>query len=149
MPDKPLELKGSKKTVMFPHAPHQKVECVTCHHKVQDKENFQKCATAGCHDDLTAKKGEKSLFYVVHTKTGLKHQTCLECHTKVVAEKPELKKDLTGLRQVQVPSVDRPLFNAACAVSRGRAFLFPHFFLRAPVPAGGQAVFSTNLRLCL
>ena len=53
-------------------------------------------ATAGCHDDLTAKKGEKSLFYVVHTKTGLKHQTCLECHTKVVAEKPELKKDLTG-----------------------------------------------------
>ena len=46
--------------------------------------------------DLTAKKGEKSLFYVVHTKTGLKHQTCLECHTKVVAEKPDLKKDLTG-----------------------------------------------------
>ena len=84
VPDKPLELKGSKKTVMFPHAPHQKVECVTCHHKVQDKENFQKCATAGCHDDLTAKKGEKSLFY------------CLLCHTKVVAEKPELKKDLTG-----------------------------------------------------
>lgn len=96
VPDKPLEFKGSKKTVMFPHAPHQKVECVTCHHKVQDKETFQKCATAGCHDDLTAKKGEKSLFYVVHTKTGLKHQTCLECHTKVVAEKPELKKDLTG-----------------------------------------------------
>ena len=62
VPDKPLELKGSKKTVMFPHEPHQKVECVTCHHKVQDKENFQKCATAGCHDDLTAKKGEKSLF---------------------------------------------------------------------------------------
>ena len=58
VPDKPLELKGSKKTVMFPHAPHQKVECVTCHHPVQDKENFQKCATAGCHDDLTAKKGE-------------------------------------------------------------------------------------------
>ena len=57
VPDKPLELKGSKKTVMFPHAPHQKVECVTCHHPVQDKENFQKCATAGCHDDLTAKKG--------------------------------------------------------------------------------------------
>ena len=46
VPDKPLELKGSKKTVMFPHAPHQKVECVTCHHPVQDKENFQKCATA-------------------------------------------------------------------------------------------------------
>ncbi|MGE9986336.1 cytochrome c3 family protein [Desulfovibrio sp. SGI.169] len=95
-PDKPLEFKGSKKTVMFPHAAHQKVECVTCHHQVQGKENFQKCATAGCHDDLTAKKGEKSLFYVVHTKTGLKQQTCLECHTKIVAEKPDLKKELTG-----------------------------------------------------
>lgn len=96
VPDKPLEFKGSKKTVMFPHDVHQKVECVTCHHQVQGKENFQKCATAGCHDDLTAKKGEKSLFYVVHTKTGLKQQTCLECHGKIVAEKPELKKELTG-----------------------------------------------------
>lgn len=96
VPDQPLEFKGSKKTVMFPHAPHAKVECVTCHHKVDDKENFQKCATAGCHDDLTAKKGEKSLFFVVHTKTELKHQTCLSCHTKVVAEKPELKKELTA-----------------------------------------------------
>ncbi|WP_297829184.1 cytochrome c3 family protein [uncultured Desulfovibrio sp.] len=96
VPGTPLEFKGSRKTVMFPHAPHAKVECVTCHHLVQGKENFQKCATAGCHDDLTAKKGEKSLFYVVHAKTGLKQQTCLECHTKIVAEKPDLKKDLTG-----------------------------------------------------
>ena len=96
VPTEAVPLKGSKKTVMFPHAPHAKVECVTCHHPVQDKENFQKFATAGCHDDLTAKKGEKSLFYVVHTKTGLKHPTCLECHTKVVAEKPELKKELTA-----------------------------------------------------
>ena len=96
VPGTPLEFKGSRKTVMFPHAPHAKVECVTCHHLVQGQENFQKCATAGCHDDLTAKKGEKSLFYVVHAKTGLKQQTCLECHTKIVAEKPDLKKDLTG-----------------------------------------------------
>ena len=26
----------------------------------------------------------------------LKHQSCLSCHVKVVAEKPDLKKDLTG-----------------------------------------------------
>ncbi|MDD4701241.1 MAG: cytochrome c3 family protein [Desulfovibrio sp.] len=95
-PDKPVEIKGSQKTVMFPHAPHQKVECVTCHHLVDGKESFAKCSNSGCHDDLTAKKGEKSLFYVIHTKTGLKHTNCLECHSKVVAEKPELKKDLTG-----------------------------------------------------
>ena len=95
-PDKPVEIKGSQKAVMFPHAPHEKVECVTCHHLVDGKESFAKCGSAGCHDDLTAKKGEKSLFYVIHTKTGLKHTNCAECHSKVVAEKPDLKKDLTG-----------------------------------------------------
>jgi NAD-dependent SIR2 family protein deacetylase len=95
-PDKPLEFKGAQKTVMFPHAPHAKVECVTCHHLVNGKESFAKCGSAGCHDDLKAKKGEKSLYAVVHTRTELKHMTCLGCHSKVVAEKPELKKDLTG-----------------------------------------------------
>ena len=96
VPTKPLPIKGSKKEVMFPHSPHQKVECVTCHHEVDGKEDFQKCATAGCHDNLTEKKGEKSLYLVIHTKAGLKHQTCTECHIKTVAEKAELKKDLTA-----------------------------------------------------
>jgi hypothetical protein len=97
VPATPLEMKGSQnKVVLFPHAPQEKVECVTCHHKVDGKENFQKCADAGCHDDLKAKKGDKSLYAAIHTKTGLKHQTCMECHTKQVAEKPEKKKELTG-----------------------------------------------------
>lgn len=96
-PDKPLELKGSKKTVMFPHAPHAKVECVTCHHKVDGKESYAKCSTSGCHDDLAAKKGEKSLYYVVHSKKAdLKHTSCLMCHSKVVAEKPDMKQAMTG-----------------------------------------------------
>jgi hypothetical protein len=95
-PDKPLEIKGSQKTVIFPHATHAKVECVTCHHQVNGKESFAKCGSAGCHDDLTAKQGEKSLYYAVHGKKDLKHTSCLDCHSKVVAEKPELKKDLTG-----------------------------------------------------
>ncbi|MDR2574140.1 MAG: cytochrome c3 family protein [Desulfovibrio sp.] len=96
VPTDPLPVKGSKKEVMFPHVPHQKVECVVCHHKVEGKENFQKCATAGCHDNLTEKKGEKSLYAVMHTKEGLKYQTCIQCHAKVVAEKEELKKELLG-----------------------------------------------------
>ncbi|MDR1776665.1 MAG: cytochrome c3 family protein [Desulfovibrio sp.] len=97
VPTEPLALKGSKKEVMFPHAPHKdKVECVTCHHNVDGKENYQKCATAGCHDNLTEKKGEKSLYVVIHSKEKLKHRTCFECHTNVVAEKAELKKDLLG-----------------------------------------------------
>ena len=95
-PDKPLEFKGSQKTVMFPHTVHAKIECVTCHHQVDGKETFAKCGSSGCHDDLTGKQGEKSLYYVVHTKKELKHMNCFGCHSKVVEEKPELKKDLTA-----------------------------------------------------
>ena len=61
---------------------------------------IQQCATAGCHDNLKDKKGTNSLYYVMHAKekadAPLKHQSCLSCHVKVVAEKPDLKKDLTG-----------------------------------------------------
>lgn len=98
VPEQPIAMKGSKKTVMFPHAPHAKIECVTCHHKVDGKENFQKCSDSGCHDDLTAKKGEKSLYFVIHNKSVLKHQTCMECHARFVAEKPDLKKAMTGCK---------------------------------------------------
>lgn len=97
VPDGPIAFKGSKKTVMFPHAAHAKVECVVCHHKVNGEPTFQKCASSGCHDDLTAKKGEKSLYFVVHNKgADLRHQSCLACHSKVAEEKPDLKKELTG-----------------------------------------------------
>lgn len=96
-PDKPVEIKGSQKSVMFPHTTHAKIECVTCHHLVDGKESYAKCGSSGCHDDLTAKKGEKSLFYAIHSKSeDLKHTSCMACHTKVVAEKPELKKEMTG-----------------------------------------------------
>lgn len=96
VPKDGYEIKGSKKTVLFNHSTHTTIECGTCHHKVDNKENFQKCATAGCHDNLTEKKGEKSLFYMMHTKEGVKYDTCMSCHIKIVAEKPDLKKDLTG-----------------------------------------------------
>lgn len=100
-PSEPVAITGSKKTVMFPHDKgHEKYDCVICHHKVDGKESFAKCADAGCHDDLTAKKGEKSLYYVMHSKSQeLKHQTCMSCHVKIVAEKPDLKKALTGCSQ--------------------------------------------------
>lgn len=91
-----IKMAGMKKTVIFNHSTHTTVECVTCHHPVEGKENYAKCATAGCHDDLSAKKGVKSLYAVVHNKKETKYQTCLQCHTKLVAEKPEMKKELTG-----------------------------------------------------
>lgn len=97
IPEQPVEVKGSKKTVMFPHKIHEKIECVVCHHKVDGKESFDKCSTAGCHDDLESRKGMKSLYFVMHNKSAeLKHQTCMSCHAKIVEEKPDLKKQLTG-----------------------------------------------------
>lgn len=98
VPKEPLPIKGSKRTVMFPHDKgHEKIECVVCHHKVNEVQTFAKCSDPGCHDNLVEKKGEHSLYYVMHSKAeDLKHQTCMSCHLKTVAEKPDLKKQLTG-----------------------------------------------------
>ncbi|MDO5483615.1 MAG: cytochrome c3 family protein [Desulfovibrionaceae bacterium] len=96
VPDQPLEFKGAKKTVIFNHSTHQSVECVACHHNVDGKANYQKCATSGCHDDLTAKKGLNSLYAVVHARSGLKYDTCLSCHLKLAADQPDKKKELAG-----------------------------------------------------
>ena len=93
-----LDFAGSKKTVKFNHSTHAKEACETCHHKVDGKENFQKCATAGCHDDLTGKQPPKSLFAVVHSKKELAHQTCLTCHVKVAGDDAAKKKELTGCK---------------------------------------------------
>lgn len=101
-PDLPadgLQIKGSKKTVVFNHSTHKDVDCATgCHHKVKGEENFQKCSTSGCHDDLEAKEGEKSLRKVIHAKKDTKTPTCLSCHTKIAEEQPDKKKDLTGCK---------------------------------------------------
>lgn len=101
VPGAPLPFSGSKKTVMFDHLKgHKDIECVVCHHRVDGKETYAKCANEACHFDLTAKKGVDSLYYVVHSKSKeLKHATCLSCHTRTVAEKPDIKKQMTGCSQ--------------------------------------------------
>lgn len=100
-PEGAVAIQGSKKTVMFEHGKgHKGIECVVCHHAVNGRRTFAKCADAGCHDDLTAKKGEKSLYLVMHSKSeALRHQTCMSCHVKTVAEKPDIKKAMTGCTQ--------------------------------------------------
>lgn len=99
VPEKPVEMKGSKKAVLFPHAAHSGVDCVVCHHMVDGRENFQKCSTSGCHDDLAAKKGQNSLYFVTHSRSPeLKQQTCLSCHSKFVAEHEDMKKPMTGCK---------------------------------------------------
>lgn len=96
-PDGPLEFKGSKKSTIFNHKTHAAYDCKICHHDVNGKEEFGKCATAGCHDDL---KGRKSpaLYAVVHSKKELAHQTCMSCHAKIAKEQPDRKKELTGCK---------------------------------------------------
>lgn len=96
VPDKPLELRGTKKAVLFPHVAHGKIACVDCHHLVDGKESYAKCGSAGCHDDLVEKKGARSLYRVMHARKDTAHTTCLACHAKIVAEQPDRKKDLTG-----------------------------------------------------
>jgi hypothetical protein len=94
-PQHDIPFNGAKFKTQFPHKGHERVECITCHHIVDDKETYLKCATAGCHDDVSG-KGDMSLFAVVHTREGLMHQTCIECHVKISIEAPELKRDIVS-----------------------------------------------------
>ncbi len=56
VPDKPLEMAGSKKTVMFDHKTHADSDCAVCHHEVNGAESYAKCSSAGCHEDLEGRK---------------------------------------------------------------------------------------------
>ncbi len=94
-----LKMAVSKKPVVFNHSTHKDVACADCHHPVDGVESYKKCSDAGCHDDLKAKKGTKSYYYVMHAKKGTKYDTCVSCHVKVAAKKPDdkdYKKKLTG-----------------------------------------------------
>ena len=77
-----LVLQGSnpKKPVTFNHSTHKTVECVVCHHPVDGKESYAKCATAGCHDNLKDKKGTNSLYYVMHAKEKADAPLKSKCH---------------------------------------------------------------------
>lgn len=104
-PDVPadgLELMGSKpeKKVVFNHTTHKDSDCAVCHHPVEGKENFGKCATAGCHDDLQGKKGQKALYNVVHNKKAedMKYPSCISCHVKAAGDDAARKKELTACK---------------------------------------------------
>ncbi len=91
-----IQMKNGKKAVVFNHSTHKDITCGSCHHPVDGKEDFRKCSTAGCHDDFKAKKGVKSLYYVMHAKKGTKFDTCVSCHAKVAGADAAKKKELTG-----------------------------------------------------
>ncbi len=91
-----LKMELTKKPVVFNHSTHSTIECGACHHPVDGKENYQSCASASCHDDLKAKKGTNSYYFVLHAKKGIKYDTCVSCHAKAVAEGKGDKKELTS-----------------------------------------------------
>lgn len=78
--------KVTKPAVNFPHAAHEALECVACHHKWDGKADVKACKSAGCHDDVTTKRGETS-YYLAYHKPG--KQSCLGCHKALKKEKAE------------------------------------------------------------
>lgn len=96
-PDKTVEIVGTKKSVFFNHDTHKEYQCVECHHLVEEKEEFRKCATEGCHDDLKERK-PPSFYGVMHAKKDVKFSTCATCHQKLAKEAPDRKKELSGCK---------------------------------------------------
>ena len=94
-----LKMEKGKQPVVFNHSTHKEVKCGQCHHKVDDKENFQKCGTAGCHDSMDRKdKSPKGYYNAMHGK-NLKFTNCMTCHLEVAAKMPDKKKELTACKQ--------------------------------------------------
>ncbi|OBQ54823.1 cytochrome c3 family protein [Halodesulfovibrio spirochaetisodalis] len=102
-PSGPVKMEATKKPVIFNHSTHTEYKCVECHHLVDGKENYQKCATAGCHSAAKADKKKAGSYYkVVHNKKAGKKTgiaTCVSCHKKVAGKDKAKKKALTGCKK--------------------------------------------------
>ena len=85
-----------EKVVVFNHSTH-KEDCADCHHPVDGKENYGKCASEGCH---SLNKDDKlpyiSLKGVIHNKKPSQFHTCLSCHTDQFGKDKDKKKDMTS-----------------------------------------------------
>jgi hypothetical protein len=88
---------SGKKEVLFNHGTHKDNGCQTCHHPVDDKENYGKCSNDGCHHIAdTSDKSVNSYNLAMHKKKDNKHQTCLSCHEKTAGDDKARKKELAG-----------------------------------------------------
>ncbi len=103
-PDVPadgIEMKNTKNPVVFNHTTHKEIACGSCHHKVEGKENYGKCASAGCHDSFDRKdKSVKGYYRVMHAK-DMQYASCVSCHIETIKDKQddaELKKALTACK---------------------------------------------------
>ena len=103
-PDAPadgIRMSQTKQPVTFNHSTHQKdLQCGDCHHAVDGKENYGKCANAGCHDSMDRKDTSvKGYHRVLHAKSDVQFATCASCHAQVAAKFPDRKKDLTACKR--------------------------------------------------
>ncbi|HMB31254.1 MAG TPA: cytochrome c3 family protein [Desulfohalobiaceae bacterium] len=93
MPSAELTMNASKGKVQnpmytpvtMPHQLHvQKIgNCMLCHHKFNDpKEQFIKCTSSGCHDQLNAQGKEmnnvNASYFAYHSRGNIK--SCIGCH---------------------------------------------------------------------
>ena len=99
VPEGVLRMELTKNPVTFDHAYHKNAQCIDCHHAVEGTANYQKCATAGCHDIVGNKdKTIHSYYRIAHDKKA-KFATCVGCHAKAAGSDKELKKQLTGCKK--------------------------------------------------
>lgn len=69
--------KQTKTRVVFAHDKHTTVKCEGCHHTWDGASDVKTCASAGCHDDGKAKKGDRSFYRAFHSP---KENSCMGCH---------------------------------------------------------------------
>ncbi|MDR0466704.1 MAG: cytochrome c3 family protein [Deltaproteobacteria bacterium] len=103
-PDAPadgIKMARTRQAVIFNHSTHQKgMKCGDCHHPVNGKEDYGKCAGPGCHDSMDRKdKSAKGYYHAMHAKSGAKFATCASCHAREAEKYPDKKKELTACRQ--------------------------------------------------
>ena len=82
----PEGMKTTKTLVKFPHKKHADLKCPDCHHKKDAKGNeYAKCDSKGCHDNVTAKQGKDSYYNAFHGNTP---KSCVGCHKAKKEAKP-------------------------------------------------------------
>lgn len=94
-----LKMELTKKSVTFDHSVHEKagIDCSQCHHKVKGEEHYEKCSTAGCHDNLDQKdKSVNSYYQAMHKFKDNQHASCVSCHREKAGDDKDKKKAMTA-----------------------------------------------------
>jgi len=76
--------KATKKPAKFSHKSHAAAKCAECHHHKAGSNEYAKCDSKGCHDDMTAKTGAKSYYAAFHSNNP---KSCVGCHKKAANPK--------------------------------------------------------------